>query len=133
MDHSPLTTHHSPLTNTMQAAVEAFLRFLRVERNASELTLKSYREDLAALEAYLAEVCGGQPPQPGEITTVLLRGYVAHLHAQGYSKATIARRLASLRSFFRFGGRQGWCQGNPAKPLRNPRGSRKLPHFLTTE
>jgi integrase/recombinase XerC len=116
----------------MQAAVDAFLTYLRVERNASELTLKSYREDLAALETYLVEACGSCPP-PGEITTVLLRGYVSHLHAQGYSKATIARRLASLRSFFRFGGRQGWCQGNPAKPLRNPRGARKLPHFLTTD
>src|SRR5262245_27906947 len=116
----------------MHAAVESFLCYLRVERNASELTLKSYREDLAALEAYLSEVCG-QAPEPGEITTVLLRGYVSRLHEQGYSKATIARRLASLRSFFRFGGRQGWCQGNPAKPLRNPRGSRKLPHFLTTD
>ncbi len=117
----------------MQSAVEAFLRYLRAERNASELTLKSYREDLAALETYLVEACGGESPPPGEITTVLLRGYVAHVHSQGYSKATIARRLASLRSFFRFGGRQGWCQGNPAKPLRNPRAARKLPHFLTTD
>jgi integrase/recombinase XerC len=117
----------------MQGAAEDFLRYLRVERNASELTLKSYREDLAALEAYLTEACGGQCPSPGEISTVLLRGYVAHLHNQGYSKATIARRLASLRSFFRFGGRQGWCQGNPAKPLRNPRAARKLPHFLTSD
>jgi integrase/recombinase XerC len=117
----------------MHSAVQDFLRYLRVERNASELTLKSYGEDLAALEAYLTEACGGQCPAPGEISTVLLRGYVAHLHSQGYSKATIARRLASLRSFFRFGGRQGWCTGNPAKPLRNPRGARKLPHFLTTD
>src|SRR5262245_26149634 len=117
----------------MHSAIDAFLRYLRVERNASELTLKSYGEDLAALAVYLAEACGGECPPPEQISTVLLRGYVAHLHSQGYSKATIARRLASLRSFFRFGGRQGWCQGNPAKPLRNPRGTRKLPHFLTTD
>ncbi len=117
----------------MHSAADAFLRYLRVERNASELTLKSYGEDLAALEAYLAEACGGQAPPPEQITTVLLRGYVAHLHSQSYAKATIARRLASLRSFFRFGGREGWCQGNPAKPLRNPRGARKLPHFLTSD
>jgi integrase/recombinase XerC len=117
----------------MHSAIDAFLRYLRVERNASELTLKSYGEDFAALAGYLAEACGGECPPPEQISTVLLRGYVAHLHSQGYSKATIARRLASLRSFFRFGGRAGWCQGNPAKPLRNPRGPRKLPHFLTTD
>ena len=122
---------HRP-TDSLSQAIDAFLRYLRVERNASELTLKSYREDLAALSAYLTEACG-QCPDAGSITTVLLRGYVAHLNEQGYSKATIARRLASLRSFFRSGARQGWCQGNPAKPLRNPRGARKLPHFLTTD
>jgi integrase/recombinase XerC len=41
--------------------------------------------------------------------------------------------LASLRSFFRFGQREGWCDNNPAKPLRNPRRQRKLPHFLSTD
>ena len=60
-------------------------------------------------------------PGAGEIDTVELRGYVAALHEAGYAKTTIARRLASLRSFFRFGQREGWTKTNPAKPLRNPR------------
>jgi integrase/recombinase XerC len=117
----------------MHSAVARFLQYLRVEKNASDLTIKSYREDLALLVEYLSEAYGGACPGPGEITTLDLRGYTAHLHSAGYSKATIARRLASLRSFFRFGGREGWCKSNPAKPLRNPRGGRKLPHFLTTD
>jgi site-specific recombinase XerD len=58
---------------------------------------------------------------------------VATLHDAGYAKTTIARRLASLRSFFRFGQRDGWAASNPAKPLRNPRQPRTLPHFLSTE
>ena len=62
-----------------------------------------------------------------------LRGYVAALHESGYAKATIARHLASLRSFFRFGQREGWTKTNPAKPLRNPRQGRSLPHFLSAE
>ncbi|MGO8751005.1 MAG: tyrosine-type recombinase/integrase [Thermoguttaceae bacterium] len=62
-----------------------------------------------------------------------LRGYVAALHEAGYAATTIARRLASLRSFFRFGLREGWVKTNPAKPLRNPRKPRSLPHFLSTE
>ena len=56
---------------------------------------------------------------------------MAALHEAGYAKATIARRLASLRSFFRFGQREGWSKTNPAKPLRNPRQGRTLPHFLS--
>ena len=116
----------------MQTAVERFLSYLRVERNASALTIKSYREDLAALVEYLTDVGSGTPP-PGQLGTVELRGYVAALHEAGYAKTTIARRLASLRSFFRFGQREGWTKSNPAKPLRNPRKSRSLPHFLSSQ
>ena len=82
---------------------------------------------------YLAEARGGSPPAPGQITVLELRGYVAALHEAGYAATTIARRLASLRSFFRFGQREGWCRINPAKPLRNPRQPRSLPHFLSAE
>lgn len=116
----------------MQTAVERFLSYLRVERNASALTIKSYREDLAALVEYLTDV-GSGAPSPGKLGTVELRGYVAALHEAGYAKTTIARRLASLRSFFRFGQREGWTKSNPAKPLRNPRKSRSLPHFLSSQ
>jgi integrase/recombinase XerC len=108
------------------------LQYLRVERNASAYTLKSYREDLLALASYL-ERAGGRMPAAGEITPLDLRGYVSSMHQQGYARATIARRLASLRSFFRFGQREGWAHGNPARPLRNPRRQRSLPHCLTSE
>ena len=115
----------------MQTAFAQFLRYLEVERNASELTVKSYREDLELLLDYASEVIG-RIPAPREITTLDLRGYVAWLSECGYAKTTIARRLASMRSFFRFAQRQGLVENNPAKPLRNPRRSRHLPHFLTT-
>lgn len=116
----------------MQRAADRFLQYLRVERNASELTIKSYREDLEALAEYLTDLQGSVPP-PERISTVELRGYAAALHEAGYAKATIARRLASLRSFFRFGQREGWTKSNPAKPLRNPRKTRSLPHFLSSD
>ena len=115
----------------MQAAVERFLKYLRVERNASTLTTKSYREDLTALAEYLND-SRGECPSPGEITTLDLRGYTAAMHAADYAKTTIARRLASMRSFFRFGQREGWTKSNPAKPLRNPRKGRSLPHCLSS-
>jgi integrase/recombinase XerC len=117
----------------MRTAIARFLQYLRVERNASELTIKSYGEDLALLVDYLVEARRGTCPQPGDVTVLDLRGYVAWLHESGYARSTIARRLASLRSFFRFGQREGWTKTNPAKPLRNPRQGRTLPHFLSAE
>ena len=115
----------------MQTVIARFLRYLTVERNASELTIKSYREDLTALAEYLAELYE-KPAKLDNITPMDLRGYVAALHEAGYAKSSVARRLASLRSFFRFAQREGLVDSNPAKPLRNPRPDRKLPHFLTS-
>ncbi len=115
----------------MQATTLRFLRFLKVERNASELTIKSYREDLEALLEYFADT-QGTLPTPAAVTTLDLRDYIAAVSNAGYAKTSIARRLASLRSFFRFCQREGIVDNNPAKPLRNPRKPQKLPHFLST-
>ena len=116
----------------MLEAVERFIEFLRVERNASQLTLKSYQEDLSILATHLEEVSGGCPSL-SDITTLDLRGFIAELQKCGYAKSTISRRLACLRSFFRFAVREGWVESNVAKPLRNPRLGRHLPHLLTDE
>jgi integrase/recombinase XerC len=116
----------------MHSAISQFLRFLSVERNAAALTQKSYREDLTSLADYLTQA-HGHTPEPGDITPLDLRGYVSALHEAGYAKTSVARRLASLRSFYKFALREGLAQSNPAKPLRNPRPDRKLPHFLSTD
>ncbi len=116
----------------MQRAIADFLRYLRVERNAAAMTIKSYREDLMAAADFLERLLG-RSAQPDEITPALLRRFVAAMHEAGYARSSVARRLASLRSFFRYLLREGRVKVNPAKPLRNPRPERKLPHFLTTE
>ncbi|MFO0912301.1 MAG: tyrosine recombinase XerC [Pirellulales bacterium] len=116
----------------MKAAMGRFLKFLSAERNASELTIKSYREDLSSLIEYLTDDTG-RCPAPAQITTLDLRDYVAALHEADYAKSSIARRLASLRTFFRFAQREGLIQESPAAPLRNPRKSRTLPHVLSNE
>jgi len=116
----------------MQVTVQSFLRFLRIERNCSELTLKSYQEDFLSFYDYIQERAG-HVPEAAEIDISMLRGYVAYLHECDYARATIARRLACLRSFFRYTTREGITEGNPAKALRTPRAGRKLPHFLSTE
>lgn len=116
----------------MQNEIAAFLRYLRIERNASALTLKSYKEDLDSLLEAFTERLGGIPPLE-EVTVSVLRNYLAYLHDCDYARTTIARRLACLRSFFRFCNREGLVESNPAKALRTPRVGKKLPHFLSTE
>ncbi|MGY8767395.1 MAG: tyrosine recombinase XerC [Pirellulales bacterium] len=116
----------------MRYATDRFLRYLKVERNASDLTIKSYGEDLEALAEYLEESFGTEPA-PQDITTLDLRGYVSAVSDAGYAGTTVSRRLASMRSFFRFAQREKLVEKNPAKPLRNPRKQQKLPHFLTND
>lgn len=116
----------------MQTAAKSFLNYLKVERNASGLTIKSYADDLTHLGEFFLEQ-SGQIPAPVDVDVSQLRGYVAYLHECGYAQATVARRLACLRSFFRYCNREGICDKNPARPLRTPRAGRKLPHFLTTD
>lgn len=116
----------------MDEAIDAFLRYLQFERNASALTIKSYADDLRSLCEYLQEYQGNIAP-PAEIGIGVLRTFVAYLHECTYARSTIARKLACLRSFFRYCCREGLAENNPAKALRTPRAGRKLPHFLTTE
>lgn len=116
----------------MQLAIEAFEGYLRIEKSASEYTLKSYLEDLESLLVYFTEEVG-HIPAPADVTVAELRKYVAYLHECDYARTTIARRLACLRSFFRFCVREGFCSTNPAKVLRTPRVGRQLPKFLSTE
>ncbi|MDO4629371.1 MAG: tyrosine recombinase XerC [Planctomycetia bacterium] len=116
----------------MFSTLGRFLQYLVAERNASDYTVKSYREDLTALIEYLVQVRGKVPP-PESVSMPELRAYVSAMHEAEYSPATIARRLASLRTFYRFCQREGITDTNPAKALRNPRQNRKLPHFLTTD
>lgn len=125
-----MAPHASATSDAFSSAIERFLRFLAAERGASALTLKSYREDLRQLEEFLRSAgCRG----PGDASSVILRRFAAGLHAAGYAASSVARKLASTRSFYAFGQREGWVPTNPAKPLRSPRRARKLPKFLTGE
>lgn len=116
----------------MRSGIAQFLRYMATERNASSLTIKAYREDLFGLVDWL-ETTRGHVPKPATLSPQDLRAFQAALQQADYARATISRKLASLRSFYRFAMRQGIATENPAKPLRNPRRQRKLPHVLTTE
>lgn len=116
----------------MRSSITKFLRYLATERNASDLTIKAYREDLFGLVDWL-EAVQGSVPKPASLTPHDLRSFQAALTEAGYARTTISRKLASLRSFYKFAMREGIATTNPAKPLRNPRRQRKLPHVLTND
>lgn len=119
-------------THSLHEVIDGFLRSLKIERNCSDLTIKSYSEDLNSLLEYYGDYAGGVPAvQAIDVTS--LRGYVAYLHECNYARSTMARRLACLRSLFRYCCREGLTATNPAKALRTPRAGRRLPHFLTTD
>jgi len=117
----------------MEEALAEFLRYLTLEKNASAYTVKSYREDLTQALLFLGNKAGVRAKEPRQVSTRHVRAYLAWLHEQKYSKATIARRMAAVRSWFRFLRRQGTVEGNPADGLRGPRQDKHLPHFLSEE
>lgn len=118
---------------TLEQGLAEFLSHLGLERNASLQTVKSYREDLAQALNFVREQTKKSSVEARDWNTRTLRGFVAWLHGQGYSKSTVARRLAAVRSFGKFLCRQGVLAANPALALRGPRQDKKLPHFLTFE
>jgi integrase/recombinase XerC len=118
--------------NTMHPTVSAFLSYLRSERNASTHTVRCYEDDLVLFCRYLEELQGAGA-DPAAADGRRLRGYSAWLNGQGYAPSTIARRLASLRSFYRYQRRQGLVVSDPAGGLRNPKQAHRLPRLLRVE
>jgi integrase/recombinase XerC len=116
----------------MKDAIERFLRHLRDERNASPHTLKNYASDLEQFLFYLSPP-GKKPPALGRIDHRMIREFVAHLHDQGLEKSSVARKLAALRSFFRFAVRDGLARQNPARLVATPKLPKRLPAVLSAE
>jgi len=108
-------------------AVAAFLRYLLTERAASAHTVRSYRADLRDCVAFLERRRLGVLP---DADARVIRGYLADLHERGLARSSIARRLATLRSFFRFLVRRGLARANPAREVRTPSLPGRLPGHL---
>jgi len=109
--------------------LDQFLDHLKYEKNASPHTIKSYRQDLTQLAAYLQE----QTVSLKKVDNVVLRGFLATLYAKREKKSTVARKLAAIRSFFQFCIKKKWLEDNPAKVVSTPKQEKPVPSFLSEE
>jgi len=106
---------------------EAFILYLR-GRSASPETIRAYQEDLTRFSQFLK---GQKISSIGQIDALFLRQYLVTLKQSNLAKTSIARKVASLKSFFRFLLKQGILEHNPAAILRTPKLDQRLPDFLT--
>lgn len=120
--------HPSPehTNNPLLVHIEEFLRHLAIEKNVSDHTVRAYRQDLHDF----AEYC---PNPPAQVEMVDIRGFIANQTIGGKSKTTVARRLASLRSFFAFLYQEGRISANPARLVATPKTPKHLPNFLSVD
>lgn len=120
----------------MQDHIDDFIRHLKYERNASAHTLRNYESDLQQFYDYIAP-----PGKDGhrravdiaDLDHLTIREYMATLYEQNRKKSSIHRKVATLRTFFRYLCREGLLETNPAKMVSSPRVERKLPNHLTIE
>jgi integrase/recombinase XerC len=113
----------------VREAVDAFLRHLADERNASPHTCRAYARDLAQFIEHLGDELGHEA-RPRDVDHLLIRSFLARLHRQGLKKVSAARKLASLRTFFRYLNREGVLEQDPARALLSPRLERRIPQPL---
>ena len=127
--------------------VSQFLDYLKLERHFSDYTVKSYGADLTQFGQYLAGEIGrpiGAPisekiaveqidERAVKCEPLTVREFLAYLYGQNYTKSTTARKLATLRSFYKFLIRRGLVSVNPLSTIRTPKQEKRLPRCLDLE
>jgi integrase/recombinase XerC len=117
----------------LETHLQQFLQHLRYERNVSEHTLRNYSSDLEQFRDHLLSKSKVSDIELKDIDHLTIREWMASLHGDNKKKTSIARKLASLRTFFQFLLREGVQENNPAKLVATPRIERKLPTHLSME
>jgi len=100
------------------------MNYLKIEKNVSRHTITNYAIDLKAFSAFLGE------KDISAVDHLVLRRFLAEMRSKNYSKRTVARKLASLRSFFKFLYREGYIKSNPITAISSPKLDKKLPNLL---
>ena len=113
--------------------VASFLDFLSAQKGHSPSSISGYSVDLAQFHAHLVRHNESGLHQPERVRRKHIYGFVRDLHRRNLSRRSIARKLASLRSFFRYCLRMGLIQENPADGVANPRQKQEHPRFLNPE
>ena len=116
--------------NSMQEVFNKYVNYLEAERNVSPYTVRNYTTDLLGFFQFL------KTKEIGSLRDVdkpVLRDYLSHLIEQGLVKASIARKLSAIRSFYRYLLREGMVPTSPVATTSSPKLDRRLPSFLTIE
>jgi len=114
----------------MQAVLSKYMDYLQVERNASPYTVRNYFGDLLGFFHFLKD---SGITSLDKIDKEVIRSYLAHLMRQGFVKASIARKLSAIRSFYRYLLREEIVSASPVAATSSPKLDRRLPSFLTTD
>jgi len=107
--------------------VDRFLRFLEAEKNASPHTIKNYHSDLIEFFSFLGKC------SLSDINYLSIRRFLAHLKEKQFLRSTVSRKLACLKSFFKYLTREHLVSANPASGIATPKRERRLPSFLETK
>src|SRR6266704_2874187 len=116
----------------MKESIAKYLEYLRSVKNSSPHTVSNYGKDLDQFVTYLSPP-GARPPALSGVTHRLIREFIAHLHDQGLEKSSIARKLAALRSFFKYCVREGRLKESPARLVPTPKLPKRIPSVLSAE
>jgi len=116
----------------MKPTIQKYIEYMRSVRNSSPHTLVNYGNDLEQFVAFLTPP-GTETPKLGQVNHHMIREYVAHLHDTGLEKSSIARKLAALRSFFKYCVREGRLNENPARLVATPKLPKRVPAVLSAE
>ena len=111
----------------LQAAVQNFLNYLRVEKGLAANTLAAYQRDLDKFVTFAA----ARKRKLQQISRDDIVDFLASLYRQKLDSRSVARHLVSVRSFFRFALSEGWIQQEPTANLESPKGWKRLPAFLS--
>ncbi|HOV22023.1 MAG TPA: tyrosine recombinase XerC [Candidatus Ratteibacteria bacterium] len=114
----------------MKRYVKKFLDYLTLQRNYSVNTIKGYKKDISQFINFIKK---NKINSFDEISHQLLISYLGHLRSYGYSENTIGRKIASLKSFFKFLTTRKLVKSNPIVLLSSPKKADRLPNFLTLE
>ena len=106
----------------------AFLRYLELEKNSSLLTIQNYATDIKLFITFLQKRVGNVSWE--NVTVLDIRAYLALMNDEKYARRTIARRISSLRSFYRFLMRENYVKSNPFMKIKTPKLDKRLPVFL---